>query len=219
MSVGLRVWNRLQSGPPFPHWRSNPPLREIMALVNSEAVNCFIVGYACGTSENTDKDNNKVTRQYVRLLVSTVNEPSSFSRFSLFETDELLKQASLDKVNMTFPNLGERELRTALDTPVPMNGKRVLWTVKHCPLLMPGSTTPQYSINGVSTAEQAEADAEIALRNRYLKAEAFFPDTTMLVKHKNYILAEAVDRDAIYAALHDKSWQEELKDLLKPRED
>lgn len=182
-------------------------------LVNDKPKTAYIVGYACGTSKGQDDE----TRQYVRLLVSQTREPASFSRFSVFESDELLEKCKLEKANLTFPELGKREIRTAFanEEACPELGQRILWSVKHCPCTLPGSKSILDYVMGVSKPAEAEQDAATALRNRYLKAESIYPCPEILAEHKEFILSESTTLDEIYAALHDnKSWIDELKALL-----
>ena len=177
---------------------------------SQEAAKTYAVGYAYGTSAKSGK-------QYVRILVSHSAKGTSFSYFSLFETDELLTQCGIDKASLAFPARGEKEKRVAFPTSENMIcvGKYVLWSVSHCPLKLPGSETIQFSVTGVSPEEQAELDAERALQQRYAQAESIAPNPEMLIEHKRFINADFVSPDEVFAALNNgKTWQEQLKGLL-----
>ena len=206
--------NHQPSSPPYPHWRSRPPLREIMAkaksnqLVNSEAVTTYAVGYAYGTG-------NKGT--YVRILVSSVRKGSSFSRFSLFGSEEILTRAGIDATKLQYPAKGDKEIRKAFsDANVVDMGQYVLWSVQHCPLKLStdDDASVLLSVAGVSPEESAETDAREALIRRYSQAVMIRPIPELLRAHKEFISADYVDFNEVFKALNDdKDWKTVLKEL------
>ena len=210
----MNARNHQPSGPPYPHWRSNHPLREIMAkaksnqLVNSEAVTTYAVGYACGTG-------NKGT--YVRILVSSVKKGSSFSRFSLFGSEEILTRAGIDADKLQYPAKGDKEIRKAFsDANVVDMGQYVLWSVQHCPLKLStdDDASVLLSVAGVSPEESAETDAREALIRRYSQAVLIRPMPDLLRAHKEFISADFVDFNEVFTALNNGSdWKSVLKEL------
>ena len=177
-------------------------------LINSEAVETFAVGYAYGHGPKG---------QYVRILVSSVNKGSSVSRFSLFGSEEILTRAGIDATKLQYPNKGEKEIRKAFsDNNVVSMGEYVLWSVQHCPLKLStdDDASVLLSVSGVSPAEQAEDDAREALIRRYSQAVLIRPQVELLKKHKQFISADFVDFNEVFAALNDGlDWREKLQEL------
>lgn len=177
-------------------------------LVNSDAVTTYAVGYAYGTG-------NKGT--YVRILVSSNPKGSSFSRFSLFGSEEILTRAGVDATQLKYPAKGDKEIRKAFsDANIVDMGQYVLWSVQHCPLKLStdDDASVLLSVQGVSTEEQAETEAREALIRRYSQAVLIRPMPELLRAHKEFISADFVDFDEVFTALNNGSdWKSVLKEL------
>ena len=177
-------------------------------LINSDAVTTYAVGYAYGTG-------NKGT--YVRILVSSNPKGSSFSRFSLFGSEEILTRAGIDADKLQYPAKGDKEIRKAFsDNNIVDMGQYVLWSVQHCPLKLStdDDASVLLSVQGVSTEEQAETEAREALIRRYSQAVMIRPIPELLRAHKEFISADYVDFNEVFKALNnDKDWKTVLKEL------